>query len=84
MIKFVGKPQERMDTHSRSIAKAFTYRALGSLTTAMIFYVLSRDVTLAVGAGVLDALLKTAVYFLHERLWNHIPYGRQKPPEYEI
>jgi uncharacterized membrane protein len=29
-------------------------------------------------------LSKIALYFLHERLWNHIPYGRPKPPEYEI
>jgi hypothetical protein len=29
-------------------------------------------------------LLKIGLYFLHERLWNYIPYGRPKRPEYEI
>ena len=38
----------------------------------------------AVGAGLVDSLVKTGLYFLHERLWNHIPFGREKRPEYEI
>jgi hypothetical protein len=24
------------------------------------------------------------MYFLHERIWDHINFGRSKPPEYEI
>ncbi|MDW8356201.1 MAG: DUF2061 domain-containing protein [Bryobacterales bacterium] len=39
--------------------------------------------TLSVSAGLLDTIFKTGIYFLHERVWNHIPYGRRKPPEYE-
>ena len=31
-----------------------------------------------------DAVVKIGVYFVHERLWNHIHFGRAKPPEYEI
>ena len=73
-----------MDSHTRSIAKAISYRALGSLTTAVIFYILSGNLTLSVGAGVLDSVVKIGLYYLHERLWNNISIGRQKPPEYEI
>ena len=73
-----------MDTHARSIAKAVSYRVLGSLTTGAIFYGLTGKAGLSLGAGVLDAILKIGVYFLHERLWNHIHFGRAKPPEYEI
>lgn len=73
-----------MESHRRSIAKAISYRLLGSGTTMFVCYLLSRDVTLSVSAGLLDTVFKTGLYFLHERMWNHIPYGRQKPPEYEI
>ena len=73
-----------MDTHARSLAKAFSYRILGSCTTGLIFFVLSGKVTLSIGAGVLDMIAKIGLYFLHERLWNHIHFGRAKPPEYEI
>lgn len=73
-----------MDTPSRSIAKAVSYRLLGSMATAMIFYVLNGDAKLSAGAGALDLVTKLGLYFVHERVWNHISFGRQKPPEYEI
>jgi uncharacterized membrane protein len=73
-----------MDSHYRSILKAISYRILGSAATMIIFFIFSKDVTLSVGAGLVDSLLKTAVYFAHERLWDRIPIGRTRPPEYEI
>lgn len=73
-----------MESHSRSIAKAVSYRLLGTASTMLIFFLFSQDVKLSVGAGVVDMLWKSAMYWAHERLWNHIPYGRQRPPEYEI
>jgi adenylylsulfate kinase len=76
--------KQQMETHARSIAKALSYRFFGSLATALVFFALSRDWKISLGAGVIDSVLKIALYFLHERLWNHIGYGRPKPPEYEI
>ena len=74
-----------MESHTRSIAKAVSYRVLGSATTGIIFFVLTGKVSLSVGAGLLDIVLKIGVYFLHERAWNHINFGREeKAPEYEI
>ena len=73
-----------MDSHTRSIAKAVSYRILGSLATAGIFFALSGNLSLSVGAGVLDSVVKIGIYYLHERIWNNISAGRQKPPEYEI
>lgn len=73
-----------MDTKSRSVAKAISYRAFGSLSTAFIFYFMTGDWKLSAGAGLADSVVKLGLYFLHERMWNQIPYGRPKPPEYEI
>jgi len=73
-----------METHSRSIAKAISYRVLGSASTVGIFFLISGNIKLSVGAGALDTVVKIGIYFLHERVWNHINYGRPKPPEYEI
>jgi uncharacterized membrane protein len=73
-----------METHVRSIAKAVSYRLLGSAVTALIFYVLTGKGGLSVGAGALDVILKIGAYFVHERIWAHIQFGRAKPPEYEI
>jgi uncharacterized membrane protein len=73
-----------MDTQSRSIAKAISYRVLGSISTAILVFGFSGDVKIAAGIGTLDVVAKLGLYWLHERIWNHIPYGRQRPPEYEI
>jgi len=82
MIGWVAKP---MESHSRSIAKAVSYRLLGSVSTAGIFYVLTGSAKLSFGAGAIDVFVKLAAYFVHERIWAHIPFGRaQKAPEYEI
>lgn len=74
-----------VESHYRSIVKAISYRILGSATTAGIFYFLTGKGSLSLGAGVLDMVLKLGVYFVHERIWNHINFGRStKAPEYEI
>ncbi len=74
-----------VESHYRSIVKAVSYRILGSSTTALIFFVLTGKGSLSVGAGILDMVLKIGVYFVHERIWNHINFGRTtKAPEYEI
>jgi len=73
-----------MDSSARSLAKAVSYRVLGSAATALIVFIFSGNRPLSAGVGAIDMVLKIALYFVHERLWNYIPYGRPKPPEYEI
>lgn len=73
-----------MESNARSIAKAVSYRLLGSISTALLVYVFSGNAKVSIGVGALDAVVKMALYYLHERLWNHISFGRQRPPEYEI
>jgi uncharacterized membrane protein len=73
-----------MDSHARSIAKALTYRVLGSLSTGGLVFWFTGSWKASAGAAAADSVVKIALYFLHERLWNYIPYGRPKAPEYEI
>ena len=73
-----------METPSRSFAKAVSYRIFGSLSTGALVYFFTGSVGVSVGAGVLDSLVKIVLFFLHERVWQRIPYGREKAPEYEI
>lgn len=74
-----------METPARSIAKAISYRVIGSMCTALICFAISGKAALSLGAGAVDMVLKLGLYFLHERIWNYIDYGREKEaPEYEI
>ncbi len=74
----------RMESNARSIAKALSYRVLGSLSTGALVFFFTGSYTKSVGAAAADSVVKIVLYFLHERLWNHIPFGRPKAPEYEI
>jgi adenylylsulfate kinase len=73
-----------MESNTRSLAKAVSYRLLGSATTAAIVFLWTGKAAVSLGAGALDMVAKIGLYFLHERIWNHIGFGRPKPPEYEI
>ncbi|MBM4029971.1 MAG: DUF2061 domain-containing protein [Planctomycetes bacterium] len=74
------------DKHYRSIIKALSYRLTGTLTTILISFLISGRFTVAISIGVIELFTKIALYYLHERAWNHIPLGRvqDKPPEYSI
>jgi uncharacterized membrane protein len=73
-----------METHARSIAKAVSYRLLGSMVTFTVVWVMTKKLELAAGIGILDTLLKVGAFYFHERLWHRIPFGKIKPPEYQI
>jgi adenylylsulfate kinase len=73
-----------MESRTRSIVKAMSYRLLGSIATGLVFFALTGKASLSLGAGGLDMIAKIGVYFLHERIWDRIGFGREKRPEYEI
>lgn len=73
-----------MESHTRSIAKAVSYRILGSSVTGLILFVLTGKGGLSIIGSAMDMVLKIAAYFVHERIWDKIAFGRPKPPEYEI
>jgi uncharacterized membrane protein len=73
-----------METHARSIIKAFSYRLLGSLVTFGVVFVVTRKMDLAAGVGVMDTILKIGAFYFHERLWHRINFGKLKPPDYQI
>jgi uncharacterized membrane protein len=74
-----------MESTSRSIAKAVSYRILGSTATSLIVYALTGKAGASLVAGAADIVVKIAVYYVHERIWDRINFGRQvKAPEYEI
>ena len=73
-----------METHFRSIAKAMTWRAGGTVVTISVVWILTRKLELAAQIGILDTAVKIGAYYFHERIWNLLNFGKKKPPEYEI
>ena len=66
------------ENNKRSIAKTVSHRILGTLTTAIIVYLFTGKLLLAISVGGVEIIAKIIVYFFHERAWNKISYGRKR------
>ena len=60
----------------RSIAKAISWRVIGTLDTLLISYLLTGKVALAASIASIDFVTKMFLYFFHERIWNKIGWGK--------
>ncbi len=67
-----------MESHKRSILKALTWRVLATMVTILVVYFLTKKVTLALGAGFIDAAIKMFAYYVHERVWDRTRFGRRE------
>ena len=61
--------------HARSIVKAITWRAMATLTTTSIVFIATGNITLSLGVGFFDVVIKLALYYFHERVWGTIDWG---------
>ncbi|SDB61966.1 Uncharacterized membrane protein [Flavobacteriaceae bacterium MAR_2010_188] len=58
--------------HKRHIAKAITWRIIGTLDTIMLSWIISGSPLTGLKIGLAEVLTKMLLYYLHERVWfNH-------------
>ena len=58
------------DSHLRSLAKAFSWRVVATLTTASIAYAITGSIDTAALIGGIEFVLKFFIYYAHERAWE--------------
>ncbi len=68
------------ETHKRSIVKAVSWRAFGLVATTLIVYLFTKKIILSLSVGLAEAFAKMLLYYLHERAWGKISWGRNKHP----
>lgn len=66
------------ETNTRSIFKGITWRFVATGTTVIIVYVFFGRLDLAIAAGLLESVLKIALYWGHERIWHKVKWGRKR------
>ena len=66
------------EAHTRSFAKAITWRLTGSIDTFIISFVVTNRLVLAGSIAATELITKIVLYYLHERAWNAIPWGRRQ------
>ncbi len=66
----------RIDSHKRSLMKAFIYK-LGSVTLlAILSWLFTRDLIKMSGITLTYEFIAIIGYYIHERLWERVKWGR--------
>ena len=63
------------ETRTRSLLKGVTWRALATLTTILIAWAITGNITIALEIGAFEVVAKIIVYYLHERAWQQVTVG---------
>ena len=69
----------------RSVVKAISWRATGTVDTILISYLITGHAKFALSIGFVELFTKIFLYYVHERIWNKLSFGRVKEGgEYSI
>ena len=67
------------EAHSRSFAKAVSWRVLGSLDTFVLSWLFTQSFQAAGAIAVSEVLTKMVLYYFHERAWSNVSWGLSEP-----
>lgn len=62
----------------RSIVKTVSWRAVGTLDTIVISYLITGSLKMAASIGSIELFTKMFLYYFHERAWNKLDFGKHK------
>jgi len=64
-----------LESQKRHIAKTITWRAVGTLDTMLLSWIITGNPLVGLKIGLTELLTKMFLYYLHERVWYRIDYG---------
>ncbi len=69
----VEVPRENI---KRSVLKTISWRIVGTTDTIVVSYIITGTLALAFSIGAIELVSKMGLYFVHERAWNTIKWGK--------
>lgn len=66
------------ESNSRSVLKTISWRFWATVTTAALVLAFTGHLKIALAIGGIEIVLKIFLYYLHERAWNKIPFGKRE------
>jgi len=66
------------ETHARSVAKALSWRILGTIATSLLVFLFTRRLVLSLAVGAVEFVSKLGLFWFHERVWDRIRFGKQQ------
>ena len=67
------------DARLRSLLKAISWRLVGSLDTFILSLLVTGNAKHAASIAGAEVATKIILYYVHERVWRQIPWGRLDP-----
>jgi uncharacterized membrane protein len=61
-----------VSTHKRHIAKAVTWRVVGTIDTLIIGIIVTGNTETGLKIGLVEIVTKIVLYYIHERIWFNI------------
>ena len=68
------------EAHSRTVAKAISWRVIATLTTMTAVYIFTGEWFITIGVGSVEVIAKITLYYFHERVWHKISWGKERHP----
>ena len=65
------------EKHVRSFAKSLTWRIISFLNISLVSVVISGSPIQGLAIGIAEIVTKTILYYIHERFWLTVKYGRR-------
>jgi adenylylsulfate kinase len=65
------------DSNYRSLMKAITWRMTGTIDTFLVSWIITGTLSLATGIALAEIFTKVGLFWLHERVWNKVSWGRK-------
>lgn len=65
-------------TPERSFIKGICWEIISFLLTLLVVYILYRNILLSLKITIILTLIKIPLYFIHERVWKKIKWGKIK------
>jgi uncharacterized membrane protein len=65
-----------MVSKRRSLAKSITWRLIAIVVTFLVGFVMTGSLAFAASLSLLSNLINFILYYLHERVWLKINWGR--------
>jgi uncharacterized membrane protein len=69
------------ESHLRSWTKAVSWRLVGSADTFLLSLIVTGNASYAVSIASAEAVTKVVLYYLHERIWRSVAWGRLEAAE---
>jgi uncharacterized membrane protein len=67
------------ETRKRSILKSITWRLICIVVSVLTSFVLTGKWDIAIAIGTLYNAITMILYYFHERLWNRVNWGCERP-----